>query len=295
MITQERTLETVELFGLSVVCSSEETFWRFLKADLQKKRVDKVATPKQVDLLMTPNPEQIALAEKNPEFKRNLQQATWLIPDGAGLVWASRYFYNLKLRKEKCRERIAGADIVARILNWAEEKEWSVLVVGGFYNEFVVQEEGDETKDEVNCEGNRDSKKVKLRDGQEIHWLAGYEIVTAPKKEEEIIVERVIKKLKPKIVLVAFGAPEQEKWLVEHRRLLQQNGCVLGMAIGGSVDFLTGKTTRAPEIMQKGGLEWLYRLARQPWRWRRQLALGKFLGLVAEEANQELKKLRTKN
>jgi N-acetylglucosaminyldiphosphoundecaprenol N-acetyl-beta-D-mannosaminyltransferase len=72
---------------------------------------------------------------------------------------------------------------------------------------------------------------------------------------------------------VAYGAPAQDVWI---RRNLGRLPVAIAMGVGGSFDFLTGRQQRAPKMMQKLGLEWLYRLYREPWRWRRMLALPKF-------------------
>ena len=273
MITQ---LPTVELFGLQIVAASEDDFWRFLRKELGEWRKNN-----GVRLLMTPNPEQIMLAESNRDFKADLEEADFLIPDGAGLVWASKYFYNLKLRERKCEGRIAGSDTVAKIIAWSKKEKWKVLVVGGYYEDKVVKGEGGELGE---------VRMIKMENGEELGWIEGYErVAESQAKEEEEKTRMAIESWRPDIVLVAFGAPWQERWLVERREFLTENGVRLGMAIGGSVDFLTGKVARAPKIMQKSGTEWLFRLIKQPWRWQRQLALGKFLGLVADEANKELR------
>ena len=73
---------------------------------------------------------------------------------------------------------------------------------------------------------------------------------------------------------MAYGAPQQDKWIA---RNLARTGVSVAMGIGGSLDFIVGRQQRAPQWMQRVGLEWLYRLAREPWRWRRQLALPKFV------------------
>jgi N-acetylglucosaminyldiphosphoundecaprenol N-acetyl-beta-D-mannosaminyltransferase len=78
--------------------------------------------------------------------------------------------------------------------------------------------------------------------------------------------------------LAGLGSPRQEYWLAEH---LRATGCGVGVGVGGSFDVIGGRIERAPSIVRKLGLEWLYRLVKEPWRWRRQLALPRFLWLVA--------------
>jgi len=86
-----------------------------------------------------------------------------------------------------------------------------------------------------------------------------------------------IKDVKPDIVLVGLGFPRQEKWIVQHKDAI---GAKLLMGVGGSFDVFSGKIARAPKIFQKMGLEWLYRLLRQPSRLWRQRVLLKFALLV---------------
>ena len=75
-----------------------------------------------------------------------------------------------------------------------------------------------------------------------------------------------------------MGSPRQEFWLAQY---LSQTGCGAGIGVGGSFDVLAGRIERAPALVRRFGLEWLYRLAREPSRWRRQLALPRFVWLVA--------------
>lgn len=82
------------------------------------------------------------------------------------------------------------------------------------------------------------------------------------------------------ILFVAFGAPKQEKWIASH---LSELPVTMAMGVGGALDYLSETVSRAPGPVRALGLEWLYRLVRQPWRWRRQLALPQFVWLVARQ------------
>ncbi len=81
-------------------------------------------------------------------------------------------------------------------------------------------------------------------------------------------------------MFVAFGSPEQEKWIYQNRASLQGVTCI---GVGGAFDFIGGRVGRAPRLIQKIGLEWLFRLVKQPWRWKRQLRLVEFVWLVLKE------------
>jgi len=80
-----------------------------------------------------------------------------------------------------------------------------------------------------------------------------------------------------RLLFVGLGSPRQEVWLSEH---LAATGCGVGIGVGGSFDVIGGRVQRAPEVWRRLGLEWLYRLVKEPHRWRRQLALPQFVWLI---------------
>ena len=106
--------------------------------------------------------------------------------------------------------------------------------------------------------------------------LAGTHGGSPSPDEAEAIID-LVRQAAPQVLLVAFGAPAQEQWIMAHKDRL---GVPLAMGVGGAFDFLAGRVPRAPFAWQRWGLEWLYRLAREPWRWRRMLALPRFAQLV---------------
>jgi N-acetylglucosaminyldiphosphoundecaprenol N-acetyl-beta-D-mannosaminyltransferase len=95
-------------------------------------------------------------------------------------------------------------------------------------------------------------------------------------KEDDVAIAR-IQESEPHLVLVAYGAPAQDKWIARNRDRL--NGAVW-MGVGGAFDFITSEAVRAPKWIQRLGLEWLHRLVQQPWRWRRMLALPRFVWAI---------------
>lgn len=208
-------------------------------------------------LVFTPNPEQLVMAEEDQDFNKTLLQADILVPDGMGLVWASKIL--AKNSADVIKERIPGRFVVASLLRFASREKLSVLLIGG---------RDYSTTKEVTVEGAT------------ISWLEGYEKVIEPSPIEEQTLLENLRKIKPDLVFVAFGAPHQEKWLVAHKKILQQSGVKVAMAVGGSFDYLLGKVPLPPDFMSKNGLEWLFRLITQPWRWRRQLKLINFVILV---------------
>jgi len=93
-----------------------------------------------------------------------------------------------------------------------------------------------------------------------------------PQRNNEVVAK--INKFKPDILLVAYGAPWQEKWLWANRNKLKAK---VAMGVGGAFDYLVGRVKLPPEWVNKMGLEWLWRLVREPWRWRRQLNLIRYV------------------
>lgn len=219
-------------------------------------------------VIFTPNPEQIVLASQKPEFSANLDQANILLPDGIGVVLASKLLGVIK-GQPSISQRIAGVDVVQELLRLSSQKKWSVLLLGGKdYADHLA---------EIQVQGISQQTQLSLQ------WLAGYDFVETPTIEEEKIVAQTLKQQKPQVVFVAFGAPWQEKWVVEHLELLKQSGVEIVMVVGGAFDMLLGKVIRAPFIVRALGLEWLFRLVQEPWRWKRQLKLITFMGLVLRE------------
>ena len=215
----------------------------------EQLRVLVSAKTERTYIVMTPNPEQLVLAARDESFHDCLRAADYLIPDGQGLVWAS-----------KTAARLTGADTSLALLAFAQEQNFKILLVGGRYQA-------------------PDGQLTITTNAQTYHlaYTPGYQQALTPTPAEELAVAELITSLRPDIVLVALGAPTQEKWLCSHRQLLDDSGVRLGMAVGGSFDFLTGRLKRAPAFWQKFHLEWLYRLCQEPGRWRRQLALPIFV------------------
>jgi N-acetylglucosaminyldiphosphoundecaprenol N-acetyl-beta-D-mannosaminyltransferase len=204
------------------------------------------------------NPEILVTAQNNKQFRETLDNAELKIIDGVGLVLAG------KILGISVGERITGADLMVDLLKIADEKNLKVLILGGF---------GSVAQDLSN------KLKCKYRRAQ-FEGLIGYQSIKSPSSKEERKVQAVLKEFKPDLIFVAFGAPAQEFWVENHKQFLKHSVC---MTVGGAVDFLAGKVNRAPLWMRKIGLEWLYRLIVQPWRWKRQLQLISFIKLVLRE------------
>ena len=216
------------------------------------RQIEKFIKTQQPHHIVTVNPEIIMRAQKDEEFRRVLNAAELSVPDGFGIIWASKIF------KKPLKERVTGTDLVNDIARLAAKRGYRIYFLGG--------EEGVAKKAALNLQQKYPQLKI-----------AGFE---AGSPYDATLISR-IRKLRPEILLVAFGAPKQEKWLNKFKTSL--NVPVM-MGVGGAFDFISGKVPRAPLWMRQRGLEWLYRLIKQPWRYKRQFALLLFLLAVLKEA-----------
>jgi N-acetylglucosaminyldiphosphoundecaprenol N-acetyl-beta-D-mannosaminyltransferase len=205
-------------------------------------------TPHQI---CTVNPEFIMAAQADLEFKRILNHAALNLPDGIGVVWAA------KRNGHSLRERVSGSDLIYQLADRAAKTSWRMFLLGA-------------------AEGVADQATLKLRS-----IYPGVDIVGtwagSPRPEDDDEAVRRIRAAESDIVLVAYGAPKQDKWI---DRNLARTGASVAIGIGGSFDFVIGTQRRAPQWVRRLNLEWLYRLVREPWRWRRQLALPRFVWKV---------------
>ncbi len=206
--------------------------------------------------IATVNPEFILAARYQPDFARVLAQTDLNLPDGANLVRAARGL------SRPLRERVAGIDFVWQIVGRAAERDWKIFLLGA-------------------REGVAVEAAAKLRERYTRLKIVGTWAGSPDPREEAELVRRVNASA-AQILFVAYGAPAQDLWIARNRGQLAPNVRV-AMGVGGAFDFIAGRVPRAPVWMQRVGLEWLFRLARQPWRIRRQLRLIEFAWLVARE------------
>ncbi len=190
--------------------------------------------------IFTPNPEMLVLASRDSEFKNILNSADILVPDGFGLILAARF-----LGMPFC-ERITGVDLVYEITKIAAEENKSIFLLGG--GEGVSGIAATKLSSELN---------VKLSMFQ---WLDGLKINN---KNAQGIIEKV-NSITPDVLFVAFGHGKQERFINDN--LHKMPSVKLALGIGGALDFISGETRRAPKILQKIGLEWLWRLILEPRR-----------------------------
>jgi N-acetylglucosaminyldiphosphoundecaprenol N-acetyl-beta-D-mannosaminyltransferase len=204
--------------------------------------------------IATLNPEFVMEARSNATFREVLERCDLCMADGVGLLWAARR------QGHRLPERVTGSDGVPRIAERAARTGWSLYLLGA-------------------APGVAERTAQVLTARYPGLRIAGTYSGTPRDSDAEQIIA-LVRSASPDILFVAFGAPQQDLWIARHRDAL---GVPVMMGIGGAFDHIAGVRTRAPQWVQRLNLEWLFRLVTQPWRWRRQLALPKFVWAVLRQ------------
>ena len=206
-------------------------------------RIERLVEAGGPHLVATVNPEFVMRARRDPEFARVLESADLCLPDGTGVVWAAR--------RRGCAVggTVAGADLVPPLAAMCARRGWRLFLLGavpGVANELAGR----------------------LREANPTLEVAAHAGDPDPAADVETL--KLIHEHRTDVLLVAYGAPKQEMWI---DRLKGRLDVALAVGVGGTFDYLTGRVPRAPGWMRNAGLEWLYRLVRQPWRLRRMAVL----------------------
>ena len=206
-------------------------------------------------LVCTVNPEFIIEARRNPAFLRALERSDLNVADGIGVVLAGRIL-GLPIY-----QRVAGVDLVEAVCDLAGYRELRVFLLGG-------------------APGVAETAAIRLTARHRGLQIAGCSSASAdPHFDADTIAE--INSTDPHILLVAFGAPRQELWI---DRNLVKLGCGVAIGVGGTLDYIAGRSRRAPRMLSVVGLEWAFRLIQDPRRWRRMSVLPVFALLALKEA-----------
>lgn len=232
-------VKSIKILGVKIHQVTNETAYnRFLTLMEEPK----------LSMICTPNTEIVMEAQHDAELKEVLQDADLVIPDGIGLVYAS------KIHQLGLTERVTGIDTMERILKYANNNKKSIFLFGG--KPGVADKAAEKMKElypNIQIKGIRD----------------GY----FKKEEEDKIIDH-INEVKPDLLFVALGAPKQEKWIYQNRKILNVK---VAMGVGGALDVWAGVSKRAPKIFQQLHLEWFYRLLKEPTRIGRMMSLPKFM------------------
>lgn len=230
-------------------------------------RVDDVTFPEALELIegyirsggchrvVTPNPEFAMSAHRDAEFREVVNGSSMAIPDGIGLMLAAR------LAGRRFREHVRGTDLVHRTAALCARKGYRMFLLGA-------------------APGVAEAAAARLvADNPGLQIAGTYAGAYRPEHDAETRAA-IGRAGRVDVILVAYGAPNQEKWLARNQAKL---GIPCGVGVGGVFNFLSGRSKRAPLWIRRLELEWLYRLATEPWRWRRQLSLLAFGAAVVWE------------
>lgn len=207
--------------------------------------------------VVTPSSLVLELATRDPDLKKILNSAALSLPDGAGLLWASRFL------GARLQARTTGVDLIIPMARALAAHKHSLFLLGGAPG--VAERAAGRIKQ---CAGTLEIKGM--------HH--GY-FHDDPQGEEKLIYEMIAGR-RPDVLMVAMGVPQQEKWIAAN---LHRLGVPLCIGVGGSFDVLAGNVTRSPALLRKAGLEWLYRALREPHRIKRLARLPRFVALVLRE------------
>ncbi|MBO0777669.1 MAG: WecB/TagA/CpsF family glycosyltransferase [Ktedonobacteraceae bacterium] len=201
----------------------------------------------QCQQVVTVNPEFVMMAQRDATFRMCINQAALVVPDGMGIVWATY------LLGKPTPERVTGTDTLPELARLCADKGYRLYLLGA-------------------APGVAEIAAERLRELAPGLQIAGTYAGSPDVAEEEAIIER-IRAAQADVLCVAYGAPAQELWIYRNQARLP---VAVAIGVGGAFDFLSGRQKRAPKLMRRIGLEWLFRLYREPRRWRRMLALPQF-------------------
>lgn len=206
--------------------------------------------------IYTPNTEIVMIAKEDKALRDLINKGDLIIPDGIGLIYGSR------IKKRPLTERVTGFDTSIKLLEIANEQGYSIYLLGGM--------EGVAKDAAINIKKTYPNIVIS---GYQSGYFKGSHLGLEDQEEEKVIIEKINNE-KPDIIFVGLGFPKQEMWIDANKKRLNAK-VIIGN--GGVMDILSGNAKRAPEIYQKLGLEWLYRLIKDPSRIKRQMLLPKFM------------------
>jgi len=271
---------TFKIFGIELISTSTSSVLGLVEQRIAKS---------QKTFIVTPNTEFLVFSRKAPWFKRILIQSDIAIPDGVALIWAKEvlkknnpfsrllvgFWTGLKVIFEGWGEkRVSGTDLTEKLCQMAAQNNWSVYLFGGEKPGIAKKTLEILEQKYPNLHGwatAGPNLELRMENGE---WK------TEKKEIDEEWVTKINQK-NPDLLFVAFGMGKQEKFIFDNWSRLKVK---LAMGVGGAFDYLSGEIKRAPQWLQNSGLEWSYRLIQEPWRWKRQLRLLKFIWLVLKQS-----------
>lgn len=269
--------KTVDILGIKIDIATKEEIIN---------RLDILMKQKSKSMIATVNSEFVVRAQNDKDFAKILNDESKInIADGAGILWSARFltlnkitvgwlnclflplswFFSLvtivlypKYILDPIPEKISGSDFIWDIARFAANNKYKIFLAGG-------------------APTVAERTALQLQTSIPDLRVAG---VHSGSSEDVKDILATVNRSHADILLVAYGAPKQEKWL---RQNLKKTCCKLGIGLGGTFDFIAGTRMRSPKIIQKVGLEWLFRLIQEPKRFKRQLAIPRLIWLTLKK------------
>lgn len=216
-------------------------------------RLDALLDENKIHQVVTLGTEMIMHAQQDEEFRRLVQEADLVVPDSAGVVWASRR------TRYPLAERVPGVELIPHLAQLPSGRKPRVFLLGA-----------------APGVAERAAEVLQAKGLNVVGFKDGYF-----QDDREAI--QAVNEAQADILLAALGFPKQEKWVRQHASELKVRAAI---GVGGSFDVFAGKVQRAPAWMCNFGLEWLYRLLKQPGRFIRMLALPRFMLQVIQSGSR---------
>lgn len=233
------------------------------------KYIDHTVSGGKPSYMVTCNVDHLIKLKKDEHFRQIYAEAGSIVADGMPLVWAS------KILRKPLKQRVSGADMLNSLGSSLEARGYRMFFLGA-------------------AEGVAERAKQQLLQKYPKLQIVGTHSPSYGFEKNEVENERIIemiRKTKPDIVWVGVGAPKQEKWIHHYHH---RYGAALSIGVGATFDFISGQVQRAPLLVQRMGVEWVWRLLQEPKRlWRRYLIDDmQFLGMLLTEVKKNRRKKR---
>ncbi len=242
--SEDTALQNVRVLGVRVDVVTEQEALDLMACWVAEGRPRQVATI---------NPEFVMRARANPPFAAVLDASDLATPDGVGVIWAARR------QGVYIPARVGGSDITLPLARQCARLGHRLFLLGA-------------------AEGVADEAARRLRRHIPSIMVDAYSGSPDPAADAETVAR--VRAAHPDIVLVAYGSPKQEFWIARNKEAV---GAAVSIGVGGAVDYLAGVQRRAPALVRRLWLDWVFRLVTQPRRWRRMLAIPRFIWAVLRE------------
>lgn len=244
IVEETAALPRVRVLGVRVDIITERQLLDTIVRWVAERRPRQVATI---------NPEFVMRAQSNKAFAAVLDASDVATPDGVGVIWAARR------QGVRIPERVGGANLALPLARQCARLGYRLFLLGAA--EGVAAEA---------------ARRLQLQ----IPHLQVDSYAGSPHARDDAKTVARVRAARPDIVLVAYGSPAQEFWIARNK---EKVGAAVSIGVGGAIDYLAGVQRRAPRWVQRLWLDWAFRLVTQPRRWRRMLALPRFVWAVLRE------------